>query len=113
MGPLDHVGLALATAIAAWLNAGLLARGLTRRGHWRADARLRKRAPRVVLAALVMAAGLWAAMAALADYAGGGTLPAILTLAALVVGGAALFGVAALVLGAVRAGEARTLLRGR
>jgi putative peptidoglycan lipid II flippase len=113
MGPLDHVGLALATAVAAWLNAGLLARGLTRRGHWQADARLRKRAPRVVLAALVMAAGLWAAMAALADYAGGGTLPAILTLAALVVGGAAMFGVAALVLGAVRAGEARTLLRGR
>ena len=111
MGPFDHVGLALATAIAAWLNAGLLARGLIRRGHWRVDARLRSRAPRMALAALIMAAGLWAAMTALADFADGGTLAAILALAALVVGGAVLFGAAALVLGAGRVGEARGLLR--
>ena len=111
MGPLDHVGLALATAIAAWLNAGLLARGLIRRGHLQVDARLRGRAPRMVLAALIMAGGLWAAMAALTDYADGGGAPAILALAALVLGGAALFAAAAIVLGAVRIREARTLLR--
>ncbi|MFC0266514.1 murein biosynthesis integral membrane protein MurJ [Kushneria aurantia] len=32
MWPLAHAGLALATALSAWLNAGLLARGLIRRG---------------------------------------------------------------------------------
>jgi putative peptidoglycan lipid II flippase len=113
MVPLQHVGLALATAIAAWLNAALLARGLIRRGHWRLDARLRRRAPRTVLAALIMAAGVGAAMVALGDFASRGTLPAILTLAALVTGGAALFAAAALVLGAARPSEARALLRRR
>ncbi|MDV2080888.1 murein biosynthesis integral membrane protein MurJ [Marinobacter xestospongiae] len=32
--PLAHVGLALATALSAWLNAGLLWRGLKREGAW-------------------------------------------------------------------------------
>jgi putative peptidoglycan lipid II flippase len=37
--PLAHVGLALATSLAALLNAGLLLRGLVQRGvlQWRAD----------------------------------------------------------------------------
>ncbi|MCH8499305.1 MAG: murein biosynthesis integral membrane protein MurJ [Marinobacter sp.] len=33
--PLAHVGLALATSLSAWLNAGLLYRGLRRDGVWR------------------------------------------------------------------------------
>jgi len=34
IGPLAHVGLALATGLAALLQAGLLARALLRRGDW-------------------------------------------------------------------------------
>lgn len=35
VGPLAHAGLALATSLAAWLNAGLLLRGLRARGMYR------------------------------------------------------------------------------
>ena len=42
MGPLLHVGIALATAISAWINVGLLLLVLRRRGHLRLDARLRR-----------------------------------------------------------------------
>ena len=57
--PLAHVGIALATAISAWLNAGLLARCLHRDGLLQPDARLQ--APRCRGSrwpALAMAAGL-------------------------------------------------------
>jgi putative peptidoglycan lipid II flippase len=33
--PLAHAGLALATSLSAWLNAGLLWRGLIKEGVWR------------------------------------------------------------------------------
>lgn len=38
IGPLAHIGLALATSIAALLNAGLLLRGLLRGDHWQRQA---------------------------------------------------------------------------
>jgi len=60
--PLAHVGLALATSLASWLNAGLLLMALLRRGQFSLDARLRHRLPRIVLASggmsLALAAGL-------------------------------------------------------
>jgi putative peptidoglycan lipid II flippase len=54
MGPLQHVGVALSTTLAAWANAALLAWLLRRRGQWRADRRLRRAAPRLLGAALAM-----------------------------------------------------------
>ncbi len=59
--PLAHVGLALATAIAAWAQAGLLYRHLRRRGHLPAD--LRRRVP---LARMLAATGLMVALLLLA-----------------------------------------------
>ena len=60
--PLAHVGLALATSLASWLNAGLLFAALLRRGHLALDSRLRRRLPRILAASggmgLVLAAGL-------------------------------------------------------
>ncbi|MEI8396024.1 MAG: murein biosynthesis integral membrane protein MurJ, partial [Rhodospirillaceae bacterium] len=58
MGPLAQIGLALATSVSAWVNAGLLAWALNRRGFLCLDARLKRRAPRVVLATFGMAAVL-------------------------------------------------------
>jgi putative peptidoglycan lipid II flippase len=55
---LAHVGLALSTAISAWVNAGLLYWTLHRRAHLTLDARLRSRGVRLIGATLVMAAGL-------------------------------------------------------
>jgi len=54
MGPFLHVGIAIATAIAAWVNALLLLFILSRRGHFEVDARLKKVVPRVFLAVGLM-----------------------------------------------------------
>ncbi len=60
IGPLAHVGIALATAISNWINVALLAWWLWRDRHIGIDERLRQRIPRLVLASAVMAAALWA-----------------------------------------------------
>lgn len=53
---IGHTGIALATALAAWVNASLLALTLTRQGHYAPDQRLRQRLPRIILASLAMGA---------------------------------------------------------
>ncbi|ONG52959.1 murein biosynthesis integral membrane protein MurJ [Pseudoroseomonas deserti] len=55
---LAHVGIALATSLAAWVNAGLLAFILWRRGQFFADRRLRRNLWRLGLASAVMTAAL-------------------------------------------------------
>jgi putative peptidoglycan lipid II flippase len=79
IGPLGHVGIALATALSNWLNAALLFRGLRGGGLLEIDARLRRRLPRILAAALVMALGLWVLIPYL-----GALLPDTLALAALI-----------------------------
>jgi putative peptidoglycan lipid II flippase len=56
---LAHVGIALATTISAWLNTGLLARGLRRENLLQPDERLRRRLPRILGSSFAMAALLW------------------------------------------------------
>ncbi len=58
IGPLGHVGIALATGLTAWLNAGLLYWGLARSGRIRPDRQLLGVLPRLALALAAMAAGL-------------------------------------------------------
>lgn len=58
MPALAHVGLALATAIAANVNTLLLMVTLYRRGHWKPDERLKKRTLLILLASVAMAAML-------------------------------------------------------
>ncbi len=61
MVPLQHMGPALATSVSAIFNVVALGVVLARRGHLAFDARLRRRLPRMAVAALVMAAVLlWA-----------------------------------------------------
>lgn len=52
-------GIAVASAAAGWVNAGLLLAVLVRRGHWGRDAALLRRIPRLVLSAALMGAALW------------------------------------------------------
>ncbi len=110
MGPLQHVGLALATALSGWLSAGLLAVSLHRRGHLVADARLRRRLPRIVLSAAVMAAALWAGVSALAPWLAGGTALKTGALAVLVLGGLVVFAAMGRLTGAVARGDLRNML---
>lgn len=60
MRPLQHMGPPLATSLAAMFNVALLAWVLARRGHLHLDTLLRQRLPRMALAALAMAAMLYA-----------------------------------------------------
>jgi putative peptidoglycan lipid II flippase len=57
--PLAHVGLALSTAISAWVNAILLYVTLRRRDHFAIDARLRRTGIRLIAATVAMAAMLF------------------------------------------------------
>lgn len=59
MQVLAHAGIALATALSAWINVLALGIVLIRRGHFRVDARLMNRSPKVLLSAAIMAVGLW------------------------------------------------------
>ena len=72
--PLGHVGIALATALAAWTNAGALWFVLHRRGHFHIDARLARALPRLLAATVVMAAVLFG-LGVLIEPMVGSTLP--------------------------------------
>ncbi len=107
---LKHVGIALASALSGWLNFTLMATILRRRGHFRLDAQFRRRAPRLVLASMAMAAALYGGMELLRAPLNGTSLTAIVALAALVLGGAAIYGAAVLALGGIKLGELRRAL---
>ncbi|MCZ6763989.1 MAG: murein biosynthesis integral membrane protein MurJ [Alphaproteobacteria bacterium] len=88
---LAHAGIALGAALSAWVNAGLLWFGLRRRGYFTTDARLRRRVPRIVAAALVMGGCVYYAHARLAIWFDAGFWQQLLALTVLVVGGFVLY----------------------
>ena len=106
-----HVGIAAASSIAAWVNAGALAVVLKRRGQLVIDKRLSERFPRIVLASMGMAIGLFAGERAVAPACSGPCAAHIPALAALVVGGMVLYGILAQVLGAARWSDLKALRR--
>lgn len=108
-----HVGIALATALTAWGNAGALAFLLHRRGFLVPDLRLKRRLPRIVLAAALMAVAIWAVSWWLAAPLVGSFMIKVSVLAVLVVGGMMLFVVLALVTGAANLGELRRMFMQR
>lgn len=110
MGPFLHVGIAIATVISAWINAGLLGFLLMRRGHFATDSRLHRAVPRTLLASAAMAAAIWFAMGALREIAGTDAFQQAVVLAVLVVLGLGVFAVAAIVFGAARPADIKRLL---
>jgi putative peptidoglycan lipid II flippase len=85
----SHVGVAWATTLSAWFNAAMLGGLLLRRGQLVPDRRLRRRAPRLLAAALLMGAALVAGERLLFPAASGPLRLA--ALAVLVGGGAAIY----------------------
>lgn len=67
LGWLPHLGIAVATMLGGWLNAGLLWTTLARRGHFVLDRRMTRAFLMIVLASVVMGAALFFAAQALAD----------------------------------------------
>jgi putative peptidoglycan lipid II flippase len=92
---LAHVGIAIATSVAAWANAVLLAVWLGRRGHFRLPASDWRRHGLILVAAAAMAALLWGLAVPLGPYLAS-TSPLLLQIVALgaliVVGMAVYFG---------------------
>lgn len=108
-----HIGPPLATALASCLNTFMLYRELRRRGHFTADARLKRRIPRLVLAALIMGAALFVLAPIAWPYLTGPILRRGLALLVLTGGGAAVYGAACFLTGAFRVSDLRALLTRR
>jgi putative peptidoglycan lipid II flippase len=111
--PLQHMGPPLATAIASTVNVAMLYYTLQKRGHFVADARLKRRAPRLALAALAMGGVLWAAQGYLMPYVHGTWLVRLAALSLLVSSGALVYGLATIVLGAFSRDDLQFLRRKR
>lgn len=110
MGPLLHVGIALATSLSAWLNVALLASVLMRRGDLVLDARLKARSLRQAAAALAMTVALALILLLLAPGFAGGEASRVLALGLLVGAGLLVYALAALGLGAAKPAELRAAL---
>jgi putative peptidoglycan lipid II flippase len=123
MHSIGHVGIAIGTSIAAWINAGILAVVLYRRGHLKPDARLKRRLPAMVAASAIMGAAVWWGCAALTQHIGpvfgapgqaaGPNGLRTLALVALIAGGAAVYGASAFATGAATKDDLTLLRRKR
>jgi putative peptidoglycan lipid II flippase len=111
--PLRHIGLALSTALSAWVNAGLLYWMLHKRGHFTTDARLRRTAVKLALATLAMGILLFFAAPIVDRHVAHGLIERILWLGGLMAAGAGLYFGTAIALGAFRLAELRARLSRR
>lgn len=111
--PLQHIGPPLATAIASTVNVWMLYHRLVRRGHFIADRRLRRRAPRLLLAALAMGAVLWRGQILIMPYVHGSWMMRFAALGALVTGGMVVYGLATVIMGAFSRDDIAMLIRRR
>jgi putative peptidoglycan lipid II flippase len=86
-----HVGPPLATAVSSTVNVWMLWTVLKRRGHFETDARLRRRAPRMALAAALMGIALFFLTPLVDPYLTRSLMVRVAALSALVGGGAAIY----------------------
>ncbi|MFC7049757.1 murein biosynthesis integral membrane protein MurJ [Emcibacter nanhaiensis] len=111
MIPFKHVGLALATAISAWVNVALLCRGLMLRGHFHFDSRALNRLVRYVICSLLMGAVVWYVSTLTSPLIAGALAEKIAGISALVVTGIATYILLAFLTGAVRREDLAVLRR--
>lgn len=111
--PLGHVGLALSTAVAAWVNAAILWWLLHRHGHLAIDARLRRRARGLLAATLVLAAALYGLNLLAAPLLAGSVASRVAGLTVLLGLAAIIYFAAAALFGGFVPADLRTLLRRR
>lgn len=108
-------GIAVASAAAGWINALMLFGALIRRGHWETDRAIRKRLPRLVLAAAAMGVALWFGARELSPF----LQPAsalgeqVLALGALIAGGGLVYLLAAFLFGGIDTGTLKRSLRSK
>jgi len=110
---MGHVGPPLATALASTINVWMLYRTLRKRGHFEADRQLRRRLPRLALAALIMGGVVWLLTPLIDPWLTRSLGERIAGLAALVGGGVAVYGLACFLTGAFGLDDLKTLLKRR
>jgi putative peptidoglycan lipid II flippase len=111
LGLMPHLGIAVATTLGGWLNAGLLWTTLARRGQFVADARLKRALKLILVASAVMGLAVWIAAAVLQDwFAASGVILRASGLALLVGTGLIVYGATILATGAVEVRQLRVLM---
>ncbi len=108
---LGHIGPPLATALSSTVNVAMLYRTLVKRGHFVADAGLRRRLPRLAIAAFIMGVALWAGEDLLDPWLTSAMVQRYVALGLLVGAGVALYGLASFVTGAYRLSDIKALMR--
>lgn len=110
---IGQVGPPLATALASTVNVISLYVVLARRGHFTLDAQLRRKVPRLGIAALLMGASLLFVTPLVEPYLLGPLPVRAAALTVLVGAGVLVYGVACFVTGAFRIADLRSLLNRR
>jgi putative peptidoglycan lipid II flippase len=108
-----HVGPPLATALSSTVNVWMLYATLSKRGHFTADAQLKRRIPRLVLAALLMGVAVFGVDQLLDPWLNGRIWERYTALIGLVSAGMAVYGVACFLTGAFVLDDVKILLRRR
>jgi putative peptidoglycan lipid II flippase len=108
---IGFVGVAIATSAASWVDVALLYSGLRRGKLYSADARLKRSLGRILLAVAVMVAALYGAERLLAPWFAGGGFARLGALVVFVGAGVVVYGIAAVLLGAVRFADVKRALR--
>jgi putative peptidoglycan lipid II flippase len=108
---MGHVGPPLATAVSSTVNVWMLWTTLRRRGHFETDRQLRRRAPRMALAALIMGGALFFLTPYADPYLTRSLLMRIAALSVLVGGGGAVYALACFATGAFALDDIRALRR--
>jgi putative peptidoglycan lipid II flippase len=108
-----HVGPPLATALSSTANVWLLYSTLAKRGHFIPDAQLKRRIPRLALAALLMGAAVYGFGLLLDPWLSGRIWERYLALTGLVGAGVAVYSIACFLTGAFVLDDVKLLLKRR
>jgi putative peptidoglycan lipid II flippase len=107
------VGPPRATAVASTVNVWMLYHTLRKRGHFHSDRQLRRRVPRLALAALIMGASLFWLTPAVDPYLTGSIVRRGIGLIVLVGAGAAVYAAACFLTGAFVLDDVKLLMKRR
>jgi putative peptidoglycan lipid II flippase len=115
LGLMPHLGIAVATTLAGWLNAGLLYASLRERGHFLPDPRLIRSLPLILLASAAtgLALAFLSPMLEAQLAAGQGGLARLAALAALVATGLLVYALVIVLVGVIDVPQLRRLLKRR
>jgi putative peptidoglycan lipid II flippase len=110
---LGHVGLALATSIAAWINLLLLAGTLWARNAFRPSPATLRRVALILLAGAVMGASLWALQVLAADWLAGPLLLRLVAVLGIIALAAVIYFAIVIATGALDRAQLMAMLRRR